>query len=138
VHPVGVARDLDSFASLFRAQGYRLAPLCLESLAMHFDRAEPRYVMVTAELLDVMGKHEKAGALREDLRQRWEGYAEHLMREELYLGDTLVPPFLDLGGDPLSGLPEPGPLQGFEASPEDSLLVPSTTSHDTLSQALPD
>jgi hypothetical protein len=138
VRPVHVAQDLDLFAASFQARGYRLVPLCLESGAMHFDRAEPRYVMVSAELLDAIGRHERAKDLREDLRRRWEGYAEHLMREELYLGDALVPPFLDMGGTPLLWSPEPGHAETFEVPAGDSLLVPSTTSNDTLSQALPD
>jgi len=138
IHPVGVARDLDAFATSFRAQGYRLVPLCLESMAMGFDRAEPRYVMASAELLDVLGKHERATALRADLRRHWESYAAYLMQEELYLGDSLVPPFLDMGGDPLPWSPEWGNAQEFDASQEDSLLVPVTSDHDSLSPGLPD
>jgi hypothetical protein len=60
------------------------------------------------------------------------------MEEELYIGDTLMPPFLDMRGDPLLELPEPDPAEDSEEPPENSLNLPGTTSRDTLSMALPD
>ncbi len=47
--------------------------------------------MQMAELLDTLGKGEVAQEIRGRLRQRWDTYAEHLLREELHEGEQLIP-----------------------------------------------
>ena len=99
LRPMRMAADLDRFAAPLQRSGYRLVPLCLELAAMGLDRADPRYPMVCAELFDTLGKHERAATLRNDLRRRWESYAEHLLREEVRIGGLLYPPLLTITGE---------------------------------------
>ncbi|HZM14482.1 MAG TPA: hypothetical protein VFE28_00640 [Candidatus Krumholzibacteria bacterium] len=99
LRPVRLAADLDRFAAPLQHDGYRLVPLCLELGAMGLDRADPSYPMVCAELFDTLGKHERAAALRNDLRRRWESYAEHLLREEVRIGGVLYPPLITITGE---------------------------------------
>jgi len=123
LRPARMANDLDRFAMALQHDGYRLVPTCLELGAMRLDRAEPRYAMACAELLDTMGKHESARALRDDLRRRWETYAEHLLQEEVRIGSVLYPPLMTVTGEP-----EPLPSTFM-----DSLLVPPATVDSLLS-----
>lgn len=99
LQPAHLAGDLDRLAVPMQQQGYRLVPLCLEWTAMRLDRAEPRYPMVSADLLDALGKHASAESLRRDLRRHWESYAEHLLREEVRIDGLLYPPLISVTGD---------------------------------------
>ncbi len=124
LRPARLASDLDRFALSLQHDGYRLVPTCLEVAAMRLDRAEPRYAMACAELLDTMGKHESARALRDDLRRRWETYAEHLLQEEVRIGSILYPPLMTVTGEP----------ERWPSTFGDSLLATPVTA-DSLSRS---
>ncbi len=85
-HPAGVAFDLDGRARRMLGAGYRIAPLCMEIAAMQLDPAEPRYAMRAADLYDTLGRYAEARTLRDRLQQRWEIYAEGILREEVGAG----------------------------------------------------
>ena len=89
--PSNLARNLDRVGTGMQHEGYRLIPLCMEYAAMNLDPAEPRYVMHTAELYDTLGKPEAARALRDDLKARWESYADMLLRQEIDTDAILHP-----------------------------------------------
>ena len=135
LRPARLASDLDRFASSLQHDGYRLVPTCLELAAMRLDRAEPRYAMACAELLDTMGKHEPARELRDDLRRRWETYAEHLLQEEVRIGSVLYPPLMTVTGEPEplpstftdSLLTTPVTVDSLSLTPAPSPLVPDST-----------
>lgn len=91
VRPVQLAGELDQFSRAMRHAGFRIIPLCFEATASHLDPAEPSYRMQMAELLESLGKKKMAKGIRERLRQRWDVYAEGLLREELHEGEELVP-----------------------------------------------
>ncbi len=132
LRPLRLAQDLDRFAGVLQQEGYRVAPLCMEMVAMRLDRAEPRYVMASAELLESFGKHEMALSLRETLRRRWESYAEHLLRQEVQVERMLLPPLIGPSGD-LVPWPQAPPDSAASLDPvEDSSSMPRTTSHDSL------
>ncbi|UCE02383.1 MAG: hypothetical protein JSW67_14255 [Candidatus Latescibacterota bacterium] len=91
VRPANVARDIDRFATAMQHEDFRVIPLTLELAASRLDPAEPRYTMQVAELYDSFGKHEEAHRIRERMRERWEVYAEQLLREEPHAGQALLP-----------------------------------------------
>jgi len=80
--PEKLARNLDQMATGMRLDAYRLIPLGMEQVAMRLDPARPRYVMRAAELHEALNQTEAATELREQLRIRWQEYAEYLLRQE--------------------------------------------------------
>ena len=96
LRPVQLAGQLDQFAGAMRHAGYRLTPLCLEATASQLDPAKPKYAMQMAELFESLGKKQAAQQLRNGLRERWDTYAEQLLREELHDGEELVPLPIDV------------------------------------------
>jgi hypothetical protein len=75
MHPSRIAADLDSIAGAMRYSNYRLVPLTFESAASALDPARPEYSLRVAALYNEMGHTEKARAIQDRLRARWEAYA---------------------------------------------------------------
>jgi hypothetical protein len=90
IRPARVAQDLDAYAGWLRASGAQLIPLGLESAAAAFDAGRPEYAMRVAELYTEMGHEEKAQAIQDRLRERWEAYAQMLLQETA-TSRTLMP-----------------------------------------------
>ena len=132
-----LARDLDRLTSALQAREYRLVPLCLEWTAMRLDRAEPRYPMVSANLLDALGKHEAAQSLRRDLRQRWESYAEHLLREEVRIGGVLYPPLISVTDESEVLPPWSGASETAVPVAKDSTQAAATATDSTARLVVP-
>jgi hypothetical protein len=87
--PENMARNLDQLATGMRHDGYRIIPLGMQHAAMRLDPSRPRYVMRAAELHDLMNQPEAAHELREQLRTRWQEYAEFLLRQEAEVNATV-------------------------------------------------
>jgi hypothetical protein len=87
--PENMARNLDQLATSMRHDGYRIIPLGMQHAAMRLDPSRPRYVMRAAELHDLMNQPEAASELREQLRTRWQEYAEFLLRQEAEVHATV-------------------------------------------------
>jgi len=80
--PEKMARNLDQLSTVMRHDAYRIIPLGMQHVAMRLDPSRPRYVMRAAELHELLNQHEAARDLREQLRTRWQEYAEFLLRQE--------------------------------------------------------
>jgi hypothetical protein len=80
--PEALARDADCIAGAMRYEHYRWIPLCLEVGATKLDPARPEYAMHIADLYVDLGKRDASRALCERLHERWEVYAQMLLREE--------------------------------------------------------
>jgi hypothetical protein len=80
--PEKLARNMDQLATGMRLDAYRMIPLGMEQVAMRLDPSRPRYVMRAAELHELLNQTEAASELREQLRTRWQEYAEYLLRQE--------------------------------------------------------
>ena len=80
--PEKMARNMDQVATGMRYDAYRLIPLGMEHAAMRLDPSRPRYVMRAAELHELLNQTEAANELQEQLRTRWQEYAEYLLRHE--------------------------------------------------------
>ncbi|MFQ5599092.1 MAG: hypothetical protein ACE5G2_00910 [Candidatus Krumholzibacteriia bacterium] len=106
LRPASLAQDLDNFAAGMRPEGYRVIPLCMELGAARLDPSQPEYPMRAAELYDTLGMHEAARHIRDRLQDRWEVYAEMLLRQEVRAEDSLRPQPIDPDG-PLA-TPPPG------------------------------
>jgi hypothetical protein len=97
MHPSRIAADLDSIAGAMRFSNYRLVPLTFESAATALDPARPEYSLRVAALYGDMGHPEKARAIHDRLRERWEAYAR------LVLENGTVP----TASNPASAVPAP-------------------------------
>jgi hypothetical protein len=80
--PATLARDLDRFATAMRFEGWVLVPLCLESSSAVLDPSRPEYAMRVADIQMQRGNREAARAIHARLRERWENYAQTLLRQE--------------------------------------------------------
>jgi len=105
--PASMARDADRAASTMRRDGYRLIPLCLDLTAARLDPGRPEYAMHAAQLYVERGERDAARAIYERLHERWEGFAQMLLREEassrMPLQSQLITPGPDLA--PQRGAP---------------------------------
>jgi hypothetical protein len=102
--PEKLARNLDQVATGMRLDAYRLIPLGMEQVAMRLDPSRPRYVMRAAELHELLNQTEAANELREQLRTRWQEYAEYLLRQEAEVHATV--PLRPIGlGESAEGKP---------------------------------
>jgi hypothetical protein len=79
-HPGQLAQDFDRLAGSLRWSGYRLVPLVFESVSARLDPGLPQYEMRVAELQTELGHPEKAQAIHDRLRERWEAYAQQLLQ----------------------------------------------------------
>ena len=87
--PEKLARNMDEVATGMRVDAYRMIPLGMEHIAMRLDPSRPRYAMRAAELHELLNQTEAASELREQLRRRWQEYAEYLLRQEAEVHATV-------------------------------------------------
>ena len=120
--PAQVAQDLDAYAGWLRASGARLIPLVLESTAAELDAGRPEYSMRVAELYTDLGHEEKAQAIHDRLRERWEAYAQMLLQEAA-TSHTLMPARpIQPQGDLVPKTPDLGPSLANQAPPPSSAV----------------
>ena len=101
-HPGRIAADLDSIGGALRFSNYRLVPLAFESAAVALDPARPEYALRVAALYTEMGHPEKARAIQDRMRERWETYARLVLEHGSALAvsqpaTAVAPPAADAG-----------------------------------------
>jgi hypothetical protein len=106
MHPGRIAADLDSIAGAMRFSNYRLVPMVFESAAVALDPARPAYSLRVAALYTEMGYPEKARAIHDRLRERWEAYAKLVLENGTAPTASRPAPAVEA---PSAGAPAPTP-----------------------------
>jgi hypothetical protein len=83
--PAVLAEDLDRYALSLHAEGMRLIPLTLTLSAIRLDPAQPAYVIHAADLYSLLGRENRAAALRQELADRWRPFAQALRWDERWI-----------------------------------------------------
>jgi hypothetical protein len=110
-----VAQDLYAYAGWLRASGAQLIPLGLESAAATFDAGRPEYAMRVAELYSELGQEQKAQAIQNRLRERWEAYAQMLLQETATTSTPMPARPIQPQGDLVPKMPDLGPSLAGQA-----------------------